>query len=242
MDPLKAAFEAQFGTEWAEPVVPPKEETEEVPQEQEEEFSSFSESEDEGENPNGNEGPITVKHSEPTTSLDSKAERRRFMTSKAPKVPTEGTNQQKAAKTKNDDENIKNDYALQRLINESNILSQQKGFSGAEISGIDPLNHVGGGRLKIMEARLTNAGAKKKKQTVPPLIAKGIRDKAREREQKHKHQAMEAGIILAKEKHQKKAPKRDRGLKINSIGRASPHGVHISPAEIARIQNKSRRR
>lgn len=240
MDPLRAAFEAQFGTEWAEPVVPLAKEPEKELEEVEEEFDSFSDVSDESEKSDHGE-PVTVRHSEPSVPSGSKADRRRFMASTAPKSVTQSANIQPRKKEKDDDD-IKNDYALQRLIEESDILSQQKGFSGADISGNDPLSHIGGSRLKVMEARFANAGAKKKKQTAPPLIARGIRNKARERELKHKAEAKEAGVILAREKHQKKAQVRDRGLKINSIGRSSPHGIHISPAEIARVQRKGRKK
>lgn len=250
MDAIKAAFESQFGTEWSTPVVNHNTDKPESNELDELESNNSEESEDEqpidGKS-EAEEGPITVKHDElnvgSTQPIMSKAQRRRFMSNSAPQDDQALDSQR--PKDKAEHEDLQNDLALQRLIEESHILgesSKDQQFSGADISGvIDPLEHAGKTRLKIIESRLAKAGAKKSSQKMPQAMAVGIRDRQSERKQKYKAEAREAGIITAKEKHIKsKHRMRDKGLKINTVGKASEHGIHVTAAEIARVSGKSR--
>lgn len=235
MDPLKALFEKQFGTEWSAPVVQKAEsasEPESEPELQGSEPEESSESED--------DGPVTAKHTETTGSnILSSSERRRFMSSGAPKKAGKADTPKR---TKDDEEDLKNDLELQRLIEESHILHEQQEFTGADISVGDPMESIGKNRIKILEARLAKAGGKKKVEKMPMAIAKGVKAKAKERAETHKSRAREAGIVLAHEKKVRKQRVHDRGLKINSVGKATAHGVSVSERDIARVQNKTRRK
>lgn len=242
MDPLKALFEKQFGTEWSNPVVAgPVSEENDVSDGgsaviSEDQTSQSSESEAE----QSDDGPITAKHSElAAASIISNSDKRRFMVSGAPKKAGQ---QDKPKKTKEDEEDLKNDLELQRLIEESHILQEQQEFSGASISIGDPMESIGKNRIKILEARMAKAGAKKKTEKMPMAIAKGIKNKAKERSDTHKFRAKESGIVLAREKKVRKQRVHDKGLKINSVGKSTAHGVTVSQRDIARVQSKTRRK
>lgn len=253
MDAIKAAFESQFGTEWSAPVKEGSTKSEDSDSDdgsQEVSANSVeSEAADESsasEEDDEEDGPITVKHNEETINqqpLMSSNQRRKFMNAEAPKDDSVITTQ---PKTKEDNEDLQNDLALQRLIDESHILSERpksQQFTGADISGAgDPLERIGGSRVKIMESRLAKAGAKSRTQRMPQAMAVGIRDKVKERKDKYRSEAREAGIVIAKERHTRSKNRfRDRGLKINTVGKASEHGIHVSPAEIARLTGKNKR-
>lgn len=144
---------------------------------------------------------------------------------------------------KEEQSNLNDDLALQRMISESHILHERpKGqeFSGADISGAqDPLENAGKLRLKILEHRLGQAGGGQRGQRMPQAMAVGIKKKSASRKQKTKEEARDAGIILAKERFAKSKNRvRDKGLKINAIGKASEHGIYVSPAEIARMTSR----
>lgn len=232
---LRKQFEAQFGTEWSQPVVPTAN-TKESDAEALDSSSQASESEsDAASDESGSEGPIVVKHAEVHVDKTQQKHRRQFMKSTAPKEPSNVEH-----KPKETEEDLKQDYELQRLIEESEILKNARDYSGADISFGDPMEQIGKARLKIMEKRLEDAGAKKRKANIPMNIAKGMKAKQSERAAKYKEYARDAGIVTAKDKKVKKEVKRDRGLKINSIGRSSAHGVHLSKDEIARVQRKGK--
>lgn len=232
---MKALFEKQFGTQWSEPVVKNADSSSEAESEPEALGSEPEESSESEE-----DGPVTAKHTETSSSsVLSSVERRRFMVSGAPKKAGKAD---KPKKTKEDEEDLKNDLELQRLIEESHILHEQQEFTGADISIGDPMESIGKNRIKILEARLAKAGGKKKAEKMPMAIAKGIKAKAKERSEAHKSRAKEAGIVLAHEKKVRKQRVHDRGLKINSVGKSTAHGVSVSQRDIARVQNKTRRR
>lgn len=246
MDALKQAFEAQFGTEWSNPVVEIAKVSdshdstdEETKGATEEEFKGFESEEDE-------DKPKTIKHTESTNKSElsmTAHNRKRFMTTGAPKDDTEFS----VTPKKEDKEDLQNDLALQRMIDESHILQQrpkEQEFSGADISGSnDPLENVGKNRLKIMEHRLARAGGVQQKQRMPQAMAVGIKNSVGSRVKRSREEAKEAGIILAKERFTKsKNRSRDKGLKINSIGKASENGIHVSAEEIARMSNRGKLR
>lgn len=193
------------------------------------------------------DGPITVTHSDDILNTSqpvmTKSQRRKFMSSGAPGDDTQlmgGNTNTEGEKS----EDLKNDLELQRLIEESHILHEGQQYSGADISGVtDPLETIGKSRLKVMNARLAKAGAKQKNARIPQAMSVGIRDKAAERQRKYKEEARNAGIIIAKDRHVKsKNTTRDKGLKINSVGKASQYGIHVSAADIARLTSKSKPR
>ncbi|GMM49751.1 Faf1 protein [Starmerella bacillaris] len=251
MDAIKKAFEAQFGTEWSTPVVGSVNEED---SDANVDSSNINESDSDSnesvgsdsEQTENTEGPLTIKHKEAGKSLPdmTKHNRRKFMSSGAPRDDT----QFESPKTKKEEAyNLDNDLALQRMIDESHILNHRPNgheYTGADISGVlDPLEAVGKNRLKTIEHRLVKAGAKQTTQRMPQAMAVGVRNKNLQRKQKTKKEAKEAGIILAKERFTKsKNRTRDTGLKINTIGKASEHGIHISASEIARMTNKGKAR
>lgn len=126
------------------------------------------------------------------------------------------------------------------MIDESHILAEasRKGhFSGAEISTTTDFNPTGKYRLKTMDVRLSKLGVKQKNEKMPMNIRKGMNAKNAQRKQKTITEAKEAGIILARPTAAAtKGPikKRDRGLKIASIGKNTRHGLVISKSEIAK--------
>lgn len=191
------------------------------------------------------DGPITVTHDDnilnTSQPIMTKSQRRKFMTSGAPGDDTQlmgGNTNTEGEKS----EDLKNDLELQRLIEESHILHEGQQYSGADISGAtDPMDTIGKSRLKVMNARLSKAGAKQKTARIPQAMSVGIRDKAAERQRKYKEEARNAGIIIAKDRHAKsKNTTRDKGLKINSVGKASQYGIHVSAADIARLTSKGK--
>ncbi|CAN6674720.1 hypothetical protein TRVA0_062S00364 [Trichomonascus vanleenenianus] len=186
--------------------------------------------------------PQVVRFEDTSTAvpLVSKREKKLFVRSSAPKKePTEEKPSRKGKVSKEEQEDIKNDLALQRLISESHILAEANQHSGADISlDFDP---IGKSRLKALDTRLKSLGAKQEKsQSMPMNMAKGIKQAQKTKQEKYTKHAREAGIILAKvsKDTSKKTKKRDRGLKIASVGRNTRHGLIISQQEIARVTKK----
>ncbi|KAA8898488.1 hypothetical protein TRICI_006550 [Trichomonascus ciferrii] len=176
-------------------------------------------------------GPEVVKFDDPSTTSTthtptSKRERKLFMGAQ------------------DDKESLEKDIALQRLISESHILAEGRDqFSGADIStDFDP---IGKTRHKTLSSRLESLGGisdKNAKQRAPMNIQQGINAKRQERKEKHEKYAKEAGIVLARPTSSvKKAPiKRDKGLKIASVGKNTRHGLKISEKDIQKVSGKSK--
>lgn len=167
----------------------------------------------------------------------SKRERKLFMTSTAPKK--EIKEPPKSRKKKDvDPESVENDLALQRLISESHILAEANDYTGADISlDFDP---IGKSRIKALDSRMhTLTGKTQKAQKMPMKMRQGVEAKRKERQDKKEKEAREAGIVLArKAKVKKSTTKRDRGLKIASVGKSTGHGIVVSERDIQRIRNK----
>ncbi|ODQ65514.1 hypothetical protein NADFUDRAFT_50796 [Nadsonia fulvescens var. elongata DSM 6958] len=215
-------------------------------------FEMPSELEDSGDE---SDGPLIVRFDQDDRSsgpVASKADRKLFMSNKAPlleAVPLECNRRSRNTKTAPDDEiNLEHDIALQRLIKESHILAEHgndpssSGFSGVDLS----LQPMGKTRLKILESRIENLGAKSLKgDKMPMSVRKGIDAKNTDRRTKYEKHAKEAGIILSKpdfkNQEKKKIVKRDRGLKIQSIGRSTRGGLVISKEDIAKYTTKRRK-
>lgn len=168
-------------------------------------------------------------------------------------------------KTKEDKENFDNDLELQRFLNESHILSNFKNKeSGADLT-LQTLDHeepIGAANRHILQSRLqklssVNGVAKKNLSKMPMSIRKGMVKNRIEKIAKFEKDAKEGDIILSKVKkgelrdiggsvsiserigtglkNNKKLKHRDRGLKIQSVGKSTRNGLIISQREIDRI-------
>jgi len=125
--------------------------------------------------------------------------------------------------------NIQNDIALQRLLRESNLLSE---YANKE----DP------GRLRhlTLDARISHLGGKDTpKGNIPLRIRKGIENAKKRREEKKEKEAKEAGIVMATKHRVKNEKPRARGLKTAaSVGKFKNGMLKINERDIRRI-NKS---
>ncbi|KAK9329418.1 hypothetical protein V1520DRAFT_385784 [Lipomyces starkeyi] len=159
--------------------------------------------------------------------------------------------------------NLKHDVELQRLITESHILSEASRKGGAISLSEGSFDPIGKARTKTMEARIDSlalqSGGKVKaskkdyysinpqallesqkkkfnKEKMPMRMRRGMLQKKAAREEKYEKNAKEAGIVLPKSPSRQKKSKemRDRGLKIQSVGRFTPSGLKLSKSEIAR--------
>ncbi|KAK7532710.1 hypothetical protein IWX49DRAFT_617913 [Phyllosticta citricarpa] len=168
----------------------------------------------------------------------SKDQLKAFMSSKPPSSatapkPTPG----KAAKddAPSDDEsesaNLKNDLALQRLLQESHLLDAS---SGSMLDGPKGKN-----RVKALDLRFQSLGSKNSvlaQEKMPMSHRKGMASKAKGREQKRRHDARENGIILEKEKREAKTDKRrERGVGGPAVGKFRGGTLNLSRKDVADI-------
>ncbi|SCV04395.1 LAME_0H18096g1_1 [Lachancea meyersii CBS 8951] len=129
----------------------------------------------------------------------------------------------------------------------------------------------GKARSRTLEMRLKNLssvnGKSHKLEKVPMNVRRGMVDKHIKRIKKHEHEAREGGIVLSKVKKgefrkidstyrkdierrigtknassdaQRRA-KRQKGIKVSSVGRSTRNGLIISPEEIRRINGDGKR-
>ncbi|KAG7883299.1 hypothetical protein KL937_000472 [Ogataea polymorpha] len=176
----------------------------------------------------------------------------------------------KGSKSKSDEEDIKNDIALERLLSESHILADTRGsiYSGADLTlqTLDHENPVGNARVKALNSRIqkvaeVNGNGKKKLEKMPMEMRKGMIKAHLRKVEKYEREAKDAGIVLAKKKKEEfrqlsdrgvtsistrigkgiKKDKRirDRGLKINTVGKSTRNGLVLSQKDIDKI-NKGR--
>ncbi len=179
--------------------------------------------------------------------------------------------------TQNDEENVKNDLQLQRLLDESHILnggnqSHEQRYSGAELT-LESMalegDTIGSSRVRTLNERMKklseiNGVSSRKLENMPMGIRKGMIRAQMKRISKYEEEAREAGIILSKKKKgefrkihdsgsssfterigtgiKKQVRLRDRGLKINSVGRATSHGVILSKHDVAKITGGDRKK
>ncbi|KAF5099484.1 hypothetical protein D0Z00_001616 [Geotrichum galactomycetum] len=190
--------------------------------------------------------PVVVKFldSTPTESfIPDKRQKKLFMSSHAPKQePIEPPAKRDPKDESEEQLNLDNDLALQRLIKESHILAEA-GLSGVDIStGI-----TGRARHKTLDLRLDELGlATAKTGQIPMNMRKGMVAKKAQRKERHIREAKEAGIVLARETKKElplgkrdKSKWRERGLKINSVGRETRNGLFISKSEISKYTGTS---
>ncbi|CDK25074.1 unnamed protein product [Kuraishia capsulata CBS 1993] len=170
-----------------------------------------------------------------------------------------------------DEENLKNDLALQRLLSESHILSSvpKSHHSGAELTlkTLDSDGPIGNARIRTLDERMKEISAKngtlkaRNLEKMPMAMRKGMIKARTLKTEKYEKEAKEAGIVLSRTRkgelrsldngrgvtsasdrlglNKSRVTKmRDRGLKINTIGRSTRNGLVISKAEIERLSSK----
>ncbi|GAV49267.1 hypothetical protein ZYGR_0N06740 [Zygosaccharomyces rouxii] len=156
-------------------------------------------------------------------------------------------------------QNIKNDVELQKFLHESHLLSALDPSTepNAQIHGKS--------RARALEMHLnhlsTTNGNSPKLEKVPMHVRKGMINKHLHKIQRHEEEAKDAGIILSrtkkgqfrriestykndierrigttiKTKEKQRKARRQRGLKVQSVGKSTRHGLKISPKDIDRI-------
>ena len=151
-----------------------------------------------------------------------------------PKSANSTTKRQAVRSTSPDEEvqNLKNDIALQRLLRESNLLSEAKIRD-------DP----GRVRHKALDARISHLGGNElPKPNTPARIRKGIEAKRKSTEAKREREAQDAGIVLPVKRKSKAVKGRDRGLALKSgVGKFKNGTLKIDEKEIRRINNSGSR-
>lgn len=125
--------------------------------------------------------------------------------------------------------NLKNDLALQRLINESHLLEKAKNGT------------LSGQRQKITEMRLQSLGSKGSilaQEKMPMSHRKGIVAKAKEKESTRRAEAKENGIILERTTKVKKAEeRRTRGVGGPSVGSFKGGTLKLSKGDVSNIRS-----
>ncbi|ATZ54467.1 Bcfaf1 [Botrytis cinerea B05.10] len=135
----------------------------------------------------------------------SKGELRAFMSSKIPKshhTPSLSKISELPAGSADDPGatealNLKNDLALQRLLDESHLLTSSSSSSAANSHAVHTLQ--GKNRLKALDMRVQALGGKTSihtQESMPMNMRKGIIRKAEEKEERRRREAKENGIVL----------------------------------------------
>jgi hypothetical protein len=140
-----------------------------------------------------------------TSNAEEKRLKKQFMSAKIPSTPkfpiahkpsgAAATISTDPDKGDNDDNNLQNDLALQRLLKESHLLDATT-FSANGSASSAP---EGAARLKALDMRIRDLGGKKShlaQERMPIAFRKGMVSKASEREDKRRTEAKENGIIL----------------------------------------------
>lgn len=158
-------------------------------------------------------------------------------------------------------ENLKNDAELQKFLQESHLLNALDPSTNS-----DTQIH-GKTRARALELHLNNLstenGHSPKLEKVPMHVRKGMIRKHTQKIHRHEQEANDAGIILSrtkkgefrkidstykndierrigtsiKSKERQRKAHRQRGIKVQSVGKSTRHGLKISPKDIERINN-----
>ena len=175
----------------------------------------------------------------------TKAEMKAFMSSKPPTDPS-SIIPPDALKLGDPDEageqdNLKNDLALQRLLAESHLIE----------SGAESLNHTGKAHHKATDLRLQALGAKGSvftQKSMPLFMRKGMLKKSTEKEEKRRTEARENGIILerikggkASGKERRPQDRRERGVGAPAVGRFEGGTLKISKRDVYEIEGPKKR-
>ncbi|KAK5133158.1 hypothetical protein LTR08_008094 [Meristemomyces frigidus] len=169
-----------------------------------------------------------------------KAELKAFMSSKPP------TSEQRAVKLSkppkedasadvDESTNLKHDLALQRLLKESHLLAPSSS-NGATVAP------VGKSRLKALDLRLRDLGAKKavtEQERMPIAHRKGIVAKAASREASRRKEAVENGIILERAKMAARPEqRRERGVDAPGVGKFRGGTLKLSSRDVKSIESE----
>ncbi|KAF2657428.1 hypothetical protein K491DRAFT_756853 [Lophiostoma macrostomum CBS 122681] len=200
----------------------------------------------------------------------TKSELRAFMSSKPPSssashqpVPSATTStstskQAAAATDPTETSHLKNDLALQRLLRDSHLLSRTSTSSSASASasastttsrsGTSTPTLTGALRHKSTDLALLSLGAKKSihvQKNMPMALRKGLAAKAKQREEKRRADARDAGIVLEREVRvgkngdgrggSRSARGRDKGVGGPSVGRFQGGMLKLSRRDVADI-------
>ncbi|OJD31626.1 uncharacterized protein BKCO1_4600063 [Diplodia corticola] len=271
-DAFRRAFEAKFkplhGTTKKEKAPEPEEEGSGDSDEDDDDWEGISEDDEEPENT-----VEVVEVAGPTRSERlSKAELKAFMSSKPPTQPSKtpttasssSSSKNKKGKGGADDDpddpaadamNLKNDLALQRLLQESHLLDASSSSSPLA----DPLaGPTGKNRHKATALRLqalcSGGGSKassvlSQQQKMPMAHRKGIKAKAAAKEATRRREARENGIVLERVRKDPAAAagdaaaakkKRERGVGGPGVGRFSGGTLRLSKRDVASITGEGR--
>lgn len=241
---FRRAFEKKFKPLDVEPKKP-KIEKAPIVEEDEEEDDDDDESDWSGLSDSESNKVEVIEYKDATLASSeeaSKALKRAFMSSKPPTTaaPTPGKISIKKKPADADDTgeaaNLKHDLALQKLLRESHLLSASS--SGASTP---TLTTSGIARHKSTDLHLQTLGAKGSvftQKKMPMAQRKHMAQKARLNEEKRRHEAREAGIILEKEKRvaaKDKDKKRERGVGGPSIGKFRGGTLSLSKSDVRSI-------
>ncbi|KAK4548557.1 hypothetical protein LTR36_009467 [Oleoguttula mirabilis] len=189
---------------------------------------------------------IEIVNHDVVRSEDEEARRREMKAFMSPKPPTShhiSPSVSKRPKVDSADDakegdNLKQDLALQRLLKESHLLdsSSLQGPTAAP---------EGKGRLKALELRLQDLGAKKpatEQVRMPLAHRKGIAAKATGREAARRKEAVENGIILEKAKLAARPEKhRERGVIAPGVGKFRGGTLKLSSRDVKSIEGPQQR-
>ncbi|CDR36972.1 CYFA0S01e05996g1_1 [Cyberlindnera fabianii] len=230
--------------------------------------SGDSVSSEEDESDDNESTPVVVKFTDSTREYTgpSKTEQKLLKSGKSyvkPKAPPKS----KQRKTKEDEDDIKNDLELQRFLDESHILANfQSQNSGADLT-LQTMNSdgmIGNARKHTINSRLKqlsgiNSTKDTKLEKMPISMRKGMVKSRQDKIAKYEQEARDGGIVLShvkkgefrkiggsltiderigtgiKSKLDSKRRFRQKGLKINSVGRSTKNGLVISQRDIDRI-------
>ncbi|KAI0388684.1 hypothetical protein F5Y17DRAFT_185727 [Xylariaceae sp. FL0594] len=232
----------------------------------------FEDDEDDEEEGDEGETVEVIAHTDAYARIEhDKREARAWLSSRPPSDllsstnPTGITSKKQKNKSNTEEEDapslLKNDLALQRLLNESHLFSSALAKSSStpsdptsSTSALDsPTEHVGRNRHLATDLRLSALGSKTsiyKQEKMPMSFRKGIQAAAHGRETKRRQEARENGIILEKGglktlgkkamKAKRKGPGRD--IDAPAVGRLSNGMLKLSKRDIASIESSGPRR
>lgn len=160
-------------------------------------------------------------------------------------------------------ENLKNDIELQRFLKESNLLSAL--HTDDSLAGKARSRTL---EMRLRELSATNGSETKlnKLEKIPIQIRKGMVEKHLQRIKKHETEARDGGVVLSsvkrgqfrkidktyrndierrigtsiKKKQTLANKRRQRGLKIHTVGKSTRNGLVITKHEISKINGKKR--
>lgn len=210
--------------------------------------------------------PRVIKFRGPTDEYTpiSKKEQRLLRSGKPLRQEKSQDQAQESQELSDDEENLKNDIELQRFLKESHLLSALG--NGNTDTSADSV--VGKARARTLEMRLRGLSETNGKATalekMPIQVRRGMVKKHLKRIEKHETEAREGGVVLhnvkkghfrqidrthrndierrigssIKKQQQVRSKKRQRGLRIQSVGRSTRNGLRISQRDIDRINNK----